>query len=170
VSRLATMSPAAVKALFSQESDATLITLLTITGAGITEPIRLADGYTQRVSETDDEVVYGVPSRGNDFLFLPLQINLPSEDDAAPRSTITIHDVTRHLTPIIRTISTCPDVLIELVLSTTPNVVEASFPGFTMSGITYNANTIAAELNVDGLALEPFPAYCFTPAYFPGLF
>lgn len=171
MSRLASLSPAALRAMFSPDADDTLITLLTITGPGIATPIRLADGYTQRVSETADDEVYGVPSRGSNYLFLPLQITLPTEEQgAAPRCSITIHDVTRVLLPAVRTISSAPNVLLELVLSSAPDVVEASFAGFKMAGISYNADTISAELTVESLAVEPFPAHSFTPAYFPGLF
>lgn len=171
MSRLASLSPAALAAMFSADADSNLIALLTITGAGIDEPVRLADGYTKRVSETADEVIYGVTSRSNDYLFLPFNLTLPTEEsDAAPRCQITIQDVTRQLTPVIRTINNAPSVLIELVLSSSPDIVEASFPGFLMSSISYNANVITAELTVESLAIEPFPAHTFTPSYFPGLF
>lgn len=171
MSRLSTLSPAALKAMFSPDADDTLITLLTITGTGIATPIRLADGYTGRISETADDVVYGVTSRSNNYIFLPLTITLPTEEQAAaPRCNITINDVTRYLIPSIRSISTAPNVLLELVLSSSPDTVEASFPGFKMAGISYNANTITAELTVESLAVEPFPQHTFTPAYFPGLF
>lgn len=173
MSRLASLSPAALRAMFSPDADDTLITLLTISGAGITTPIRIADGYTGRLAglTTDDEVIYGVPSRGNDYIFLPFSITLPTEEQAsAPRCNITINDVTRYLIPTIRTISSSPTVTMELVLSSSPNTVEASFPGFKMAGISYNANTITAELTVESLAAEPFPAHTFTPSYFPGLF
>ena len=103
MSRLSSFSPAALKAMFSPDGDDTLAVLLTITGEGITTPIRLADNYTQRLSSTDDDVVYGIQSRGNNYVFLPFQITLPSEEaDAAPRCQITLNDVTRYLTPTIR--------------------------------------------------------------------
>ena len=171
MSRLSSLSPAALRVMFSPDADDTLITLLTISGDGIAEPIRIADGYTQRISETADEVVYGVRSRSKDYVFLPIEITLPTEEqEAAPRCSITIHDVTRYLTPIIRSINTAPKVGIELVLASAPDVVEVSMPGFLMGGITYNANTVTAELTVENLTSEPFPAHTFTPSYFPGLF
>jgi hypothetical protein len=169
VSRLATLSPAALRAMFSPEADDTLITLVTITSTAGT--IRLADGYTQRISETADEVIYGVPSRGNDYTFLPLEITLPTEEEqAAPRCSITLHDVTRFLTPVIREVTAPPTVTLELVLASAPDVVEASFPDFLMGAITYNRDTVTAELTVESFTNEPFPAYTFTPGYFPGLF
>ena len=171
MSRLSSFSPAALRAMFSPDGDDTLAVLLTITGVGITTPIRLTDNYTERLSATDDDVIYGIRSRGNDYVFLPFQIILPSEEaDSAPRCQITLNDVTRYLTPTIRLATTALNVSIELILTKTPDVLEISFPGFLMSGIKYNANSIIADLNVESLAVEPFPAHTFTPSYFPGLY
>lgn len=171
MSRLDSLSPAALKAMFSPDGDDTLAVLLTITGEGIDTPVRLTDNYTKRISTTNDEVVYGITSRSNDFIFIPFSISLPSEEnDAAPNCKITINDVTRYLIPVIREATTSLNVLIELVLTSTPDNVETSFGGFLMSGISYNANTVTADLNVESLAIEPFPAHTFTPAYFQGLF
>lgn len=193
MSRLATFSPAALRAMFSPDADDTLITLLTITGAGLSAPIRLTDGYTRRyeaassdyasfsqqfkdvIAADVDGLFYGVRSAragsSNDHIFMPFKITLPTEEQgAAPRSTITLHDATRHLMPVIRQMNSAPSVLVELVLSKTPDVVELSFPGFLMGNISYNADTITADLTVESLAIEPFPADTFTPSYFPGLF
>ena len=156
--------------MFARDSGDTLVALLTITGTGIASPIRLADNFTGRVS-TGDDITYGLTSRSNTYLFLPFELSLPSEQsDQAPRAQLTLYDVTRYLTPSIRSISSAPSVLLELVLLSTPNTVEASFPGLLMSSIQYSADVITAELSVKALSVEPFPAHTFTPAYFPGLF
>jgi hypothetical protein len=167
------MSPSALKAVFSPDADDDLIILLTIY-----DPInesqviaRLADGFTKRISEDDSDVIYGVTSNGNDFTFLPMEITLPSEDEAqAPKSSIVMYDVTRYLTPIIRTITSPPKVKMELVLSKTPNVVEVSFSDFYISNFNYNADSVSAELSMIDYEREPFPMHSFTPQYFPGMF
>jgi hypothetical protein len=175
------MSPAALRAVFSPESDADLFFLLTIYDPQNPSQVvaRLSDGFytdpatgaATRIVETADEVVYGVRSRGNDFIFLPMEITLPSEDEAqAPRCSLTLNDVTRYVTPLVRSINGPPKILMELVLSTTPNTVEASFSGFYISSITYNANTVSAELSMIDYEREPFPQHSFSPKYFPGLF
>jgi hypothetical protein len=171
MSRLSNLSPAALRAMFSQDSSDTLAVLITITGAGITTPLRIADNYTQRLITTNDEVIYGIVSRGDNFIFIPFGINLPTEEtEAAPRCQITINDVTRYLVPPIRNASTTLNVKIELVLTSTPDTVEVVFDGFLMSGITYNANTVTADLVVESLVVEPFPQHTFTPSYFAGLY
>lgn len=173
LSRLTTMSPEAIRAVFSPEADSDLYFLLTIYDPSNPNTIvaRLSDGFTQRISETNDDVVYGVVSRGNNFIFLPMEITLPSEDQAqAPRCSLTLHDVTRYLIPIIRTLNGPPSIKLELVLSKTPDVVEASFSEFYLNGITYNADTVTAELSMIDYEREPFPMHSFTPLLFPGMF
>ena len=173
MSRLATMSPAALKSLFAPETDDDLIMLLTIYDPSnpTTVSMRLCDGYTSRISETLDDVIYGTTSRGNNYIFLPIEVSLPSEDDAnAPKCSLVLHDVTQMIVPTIRSLTGPPKVLLELVLASTPDTVEASFYGFYISNISYDANSINAELSMVDYQVEPFPAFSITPAYFPGLF
>lgn len=174
MSRLNTLSPAAIKAMFSTESDDILITLLTLKqtpSAGLTEDIRLCDNYTQRLSETATDITYGTVSNGLEYVFLPLEIILPNDDStSAPRCTITINDVTRELLPTIRTITGAVDAELTLVLYSTPDVVELSYSGLKLTNIGYNSSAITANLTMPSLEVEPFPMHAFTPAYFPGLF
>lgn len=171
MSRLNSLSADVLRAMFSQESDDSLIVLLTISSAEISPTLRLADNYTGRLSETATDVVYGVTSNLNQYVFLPFTLTLPTEEEnSVPRCQIIINDVTRYLTPVIRSITTPPNVQIDLVLKSDPDTVEISFGGFLLSNISYNANQITADLTVESLAVEPFPSHTFTPSYFPGLF
>ena len=177
MSRLSTMSPEAIRAVFSSDMDSDLIFLLTIYDPTTNAvAIRMADNYTQRLTqapyiETATEVYYGVVSRSQQYVFLPIELSLPSEDDAqAPRCSLTIKDVTRYITPLIREISGPPKVTMELVLSKTPDIVEASFVGFYINSFTYTADSVTAELAMIDYDREPFPMHSFTAPYFPGLF
>ena len=173
MSRLTTMSPDAIRAIFSPDADSDLIFLLTIYDPANPDQVivRLADSYTTRISETDDEVIYGVVSYQQSFIFLTLEISLPTEEEAqARRCSITLNDVTRYITPVIRTITGPAKVKMELVLSKSPNVIEASFSGFFISSFTYSAQTVSAELSMIDYEREPFPMHSFSPAYFPGMF
>ena len=167
------MSAEAIKAVFSPESDADLIFLLTVYDPldDTTPILRLADGFTQRISETADEVIYGVVSNSQNFIFLPMEISLPSEEEAqAPRCSLVLQDVTRYATPIIRSIDASPRIKMELVLSKTPDIVEVSFTDFYITNFTYNANQVTADLSMIDMEREPFPVHSFSPKYFPGLF
>jgi hypothetical protein len=171
VSRLDSLSSNALATLFAQESTTPIIVLLTISGTGIATPVRLCDQFLERLSETSEEVVYGLTSNGNDFYYLPFNLSLPTEEFAnAPRCTLTLNDVTRYLIPTIRNISTPPSVQIDIILASDPDTVEITFGGFVMTNIRYNANSITADLVIESLEIEPFPAHSFTPSYFPGLF
>ena len=173
MSRLTSMSPEAIRAVFSPEADSDLIFLLTVYDPvdGVTVVGRVCDGFTKRISETADEVVYGVTSNGNDFVFLPMEISLPTEEEAqAPRCSIIMRDVTKYVIPLVRTIVGPPKVKMELVLSKTPNIVEASFTGFYISNFSYNADSVTADVSMIDYEREPFPMHAFTPAYFPGMF
>lgn len=174
MSRISSMNPDAIRAIFSPESSSDIITLVTFYDPPFTAdggPIRLCDRYLTRISENDTDVMYGVTSRGNSFLFLPLEITLPQEDEAqAPRSTIVIRDVTRYVTPIIRSLTNPPKVKLELVMSSTPDSVEVSFDGFYVVNFTYNRDQVTAELEMINYDREPFPTHSFSPKYFPGLF
>lgn len=175
MSRLNTLSASAVKAMFSSETDEALIMLLTIYSPTPGDlPIRLSDNYTGRLSSktTDDEIIYGVTSRSNEYVFLPMEISLPGEQDTGiGQCTLTLKYAGPDAVEIIRTRLTSPTkVLLELVLSGSPDTVEASFPGFYITSASYNADQITFELNMVSLSREPFPCFNFTPSYFPGLF
>jgi hypothetical protein len=189
MSRISSLSNAAIKAMFSSETEETLIMLLTIYDPEDNTPvIRLCDNYNKRLSiTTDTEVYYGVTSNGNDFMFLPMNITLPSDQEAgADKCSITLNYVTPEAIQLIRTQLTAPTkILIELVMTKTPIIndsegqtaespnldnIEASFPSFYITSATYNAESISFELNMISYNREPFPAYNFVPSYFPGLF
>jgi hypothetical protein len=180
MSRLSNLSPAAIKAMFSSETDEQLIMLLTIydpngstNPEAATTPIRLSDNYTQRLSSTtDDEVIYGVISRTNDYVFLPMTLNLPNEHDSGLGDcSISLNFVTPEMITIIRThLKSRTKVLIELVISSSPNYVEASLQDYYITSATYNAESVNLNLSMVSYNTEPFPSFSFTPSYFPGLF
>lgn len=176
MSRISTLSASAIKAMFSSESEEALIMLLTIYSPADETQVafRFADGYTKRLTSltTDTEVVYGVTSNSQDYVFLPMQIGLPTEQDTGVGTcNITLQYVTSEAIELIRTQMTKPTkVSISLVLSGTPNVIEAVFPGFYITSVNYNADAITFDLTMINLAREPFPCYSFIPSYFPGLF
>lgn len=205
MSRLNTLSPAALKAMFAQDADDSLIVLLVLTGNGILQPIRIADSYTHKfeyltassmtittlatgaqasytylasdavvqeaINADQYNAIYGVVSNSVPYVFIPFEMNLPSEEQSAlPRASITIHDVTRMLLPVVRNITQAANTAISLVLTSTPSVVEIEYDGFLLGSISYQDDTISGELTVESMASEPFPVDSFTPSQFPGLF
>ena len=97
-------------------------------------------------------------------------VSTTEEEAQAPRCAIVMRDVTKYIIPIVRTIVGPPKVKMELVLSKTPDTVEATFTGFYISSFSYNADSVTADLSMVDYEREPFPMHSFTPAYFPGMF
>ena len=62
-----------------------------------------------------------------------------------------------------------PDVTIELVRQDAPNTIEWSWPPMKMINVKWNAATVAADLEFENLAREPYPFLTFSPAEFPGV-
>ena len=158
---------------YAQETGRVLIALMTITHEDLAEPIRISSDPTQRIEEytTDADVVYGTVSRGNTFLFLPVRIKLPDETEAGPGDiTLEIDNIHRQYVETIRSISSPPTVTTELIMDNTLDTVEAQWPEFLLTDITYDAMTITGTLRLETLEREPFPCGQFTPSGFPGIF
>jgi hypothetical protein len=177
MSRLSTLSATAIRAMFSSETEQAVAMLLTIYSIdGTTVVARLADNFNKRISETDADIVYGIRSRSNDYVFLPMEISLPSESqDGNSNCSIKFNFVTTEAIQIIREQLTGPvKILLELVLtdgtSADVNSVEATFSGFYITSASYSAESISLNLGMINYNTEPFPAYNFTPKNFPGLF
>lgn len=165
------LSNSFLRGAFASETGICPIILLTITHPGLSAPIRVSSDPTQRISETASDVIYGTRSRENDFIFFPFSLTLPTEEDDGPQNMrITLDNVTREYISILRTISGPPSVLTEIVLSESPDLVEASWPEFLLTEVKYDALTIEGTLALETLTREPFPALSFTPNAFPALF
>ena len=147
------------EAVASQETGEVFLLLLTINHNTLSEPIRL-------VSDTKDVV-----SRGNTYIAYPMGIILPDDTDSGgPQVSIVIDNVDRSIIQTVRTLTTPPSVSIEVVLASTPDVVEAAFYNFIFRNITANALTVSGTLSIDNFSGEPFPGDTLTPGKFPGLF
>lgn len=138
---------------------------------------RLTDSWSERLSYTNsEEVVYGIKSpkanRMREFIFLPIEVQLPTEADTGEASCrLVLNYITPELIELIRLSLNSPaNVKIELILTSSPGTIEAEFSNFFISNVTYSATQITLELSMVPYSREPFPAYNFTPLYFPGLF
>jgi hypothetical protein len=175
MSRLNTLSPNALQAMFGTETNQELALLVTVY-----DPIdptqvilRISDSYTQRISglTNDDDIIYGMVSRGYTYIFLPMKIILPNEaESSASTCSITMYDVTRYLIPVIRQLNGKPKIKLELVLTGSPDTVEVSFSNLYITNFNYSVDQVTADLSMINYEIEPFPQYSFTPVHFPGLF
>lgn len=157
------------RAMNSQETGEVVVALLTIAHPSFVDVLRLSSDPTVRLGGT--KLRYGTISRGNTYLFCPMGISMPDDiAERAPTARLMVENVSRELTTLIRQISSPGTATIEIILASSPNVVEIAYPEFDIRGALYNANTMTLEMSIDALTEEPFPGGTFNPSAFPGLF
>lgn len=152
--------------VFAQSTDKVFVTLLTLSHPDLTNPIRVCDDPAVEVSAG----VRGTVSRGEDFVFLPFELVPPGQSgDSLPTGRLKVDNVSREIIQAVRTITSPADVLIEVVMSDAPDVVEAVISGFQLRNIKGDSLTVEGELSTVRFDMEPFPCGSFTPSQFPGM-
>lgn len=153
-----TLSSAAVASIHAQETGEVWLVLLTITHADLATPIRV-------VNNNED-----ITSRGNIYQAFPFEVAFPNQDpESPPKAQLRFDNVERTAVNTIRSISSPPSVTLEVVLASSPNTVEVSFPNLTLRNVRYDALIIEGDLLFEQLYSEPI-TYQMTPNRFPGLF
>lgn len=159
------------RSAFAQTTSNYPIILLTIDHDSFERPIRISSDPLYRLELTDTDIIYGLVSRDYPYYHYPFQINLPSDmDGAAPTSNITIDNISRELTEMIRGLDGIPVFKIEVVLNISPDVVEVQFADFELHQVTSDAHSITGDLVLDTYTREPYPAMIMDPSRTPGLF
>jgi hypothetical protein len=110
-------------------------------------------------------------SRGQLFSATFFEITMPTDNgETLPTVELKIANVDGLLIQTIRGFANPPQMKLELVLSTTPDIVERSVDWLVLKSVDYNALTISGRLTVESVLSQRFPAYDFCPPYYPGLF
>ncbi len=130
------------------------------------------------IKDSDGTVLYrfvnnteNITSRGNVYTRFAFRPQIPAEvDGQMPKIEIVIDNVGQELTASIESMSRPPIILLEVVLSDTPDVVERGPFRFKLRSVSYNQLTIRSELTYEELTAEPYPYRRFTPTDFPGLY
>lgn len=157
------------EAINAAESGVVPIILLTITHDDLDAPIRLSTDPTELLTTTPR--VYGTTSRGNEYLFVPMQIALPDEKEGSPpRSAMQISNVNREVVALIRSITTPPQCKMELVLDTDLDAVEVESPELNIVDSNTVAGVLTLDLSLNSMQAEQYPVDSFDPSGFPGLF
>jgi len=146
-------------AVFRSQTDEVFIVLLTIDHENLAEPIRVTSDAVNTISN------------GDTFIPYPFAVQLPSEqNDSVPIAKLSIDNVHRLIGQTIREIDTPPEVTVQIVLHSDPDLVEAEWTGLIIEKVSYNALTVEADIVGPDILNEPFPGDKFTPDKFPGLF
>lgn len=155
------VSSTALRAMLAQETDEVFLVCLTIDHSSFDDPILVVN---------DMQPLVRAAGTFEPFAF---DITLPSEtEDQVPQVQLTIDNVDRLIVEKIRLISAeRPHVRMEVVLASSPDVVEAGPFDFAILSATYNANVVTAVMGFeDDLLNTAFPGDLYTPSNSPGLF
>ncbi len=107
---------------------------------------------------------------GEPFIHFPFRVTLPDDTEEAVRATLEIDNVDRQIVQAVRSISSPPTVTLEVVLASTPDVVEAGPFVFELQGARYDAAVVRGELAFEPILDLAVPGDVMSPGLFPGLF
>jgi len=153
------LSLTARQALYADATDEVFLILLTLSHDDLEAPIRVTSDAVETVS------------RGDTFVPFPFDLQLPDDQEGkAPKAKLVIDNVDRSIVRAIRSLSTAPTALIEIVRAAAPDTVEATFEDFRLINVTYDAKRVEGVLSIEDFVAEPYPAATFSPGFFPGMF
>jgi len=159
-----TMSSAAVAASLAQETGEAWITLLSIAHPDLATMPEI--GGTIRFAHHPVDIV----SRGATYRAAYFEVSLPDDAEEVPRVTLRVENVDRLIADALRAIASAPTVTLEVVLGSTPDVIEAGPYELTLRRVDVDAVFVEGELVYDDMLNEPYPGDSFTPDKYPGLF
>lgn len=112
-----------------------------------------ADGEdTLRIVNNNEQIV----SRGKTYLPYAFTLTLPADTgEGSPTLTMTIDNVDRVLTEIVRELLDPPEVKLELVFSDTPDVVEKTIDFLRLVSAEYDAQSINFTLESFNILMLP---------------
>lgn len=157
------------EAMAAEATGAVPICLLTFTHPDLDTPLRASSDPTTRISI--DPLVYGTVSRSLTFLWVPMSPTMPGDDDKSPpQISIVLDALDRSIFAVIRASTTPAVAKLEIVLDTSPDIVEMALDNFKIVTAPYDESQITLALSQESFWGEPWPAGHMTPLYFPGLF
>jgi hypothetical protein len=152
-----------------------LVTLIYKSGGSSTELYFCTDNADE--FEIEGRKARGVVSRGRRYLYCPMQITLPTDNEGG-NAQISIDNASRHATQAVREAQAedgMPQIKFEIVLLSTDiaesrDIIAADFPPLNIISVKTDPFTITAEIAANSLEGESFPGRIYSPSYFPGIF
>lgn len=151
-------SSAAVAAANAQFTDKVWLMLLQISHATLPTPIRV-------VNNTEDIV-----SGGNTYLKAAFDMPMPDDTEDSPSVQIVIDNVDRAIVDSARSISSPATVTLSVVLSDTPDVIEAGPFNMQLVRVSYDKLKVTGTLIYEDILNDQFPSQTFNPARYPGIY
>ena len=155
------VSARAMRAMMAQETDEVFLFCITITHSSFAAPYYLVNDQVQLVRAAAT------------FVPCAFSISLPNEqEDQLPQLQWSIDNIDRSILQSIRAIpSGKPTVKMEVVLASTPDVVEAGPFVFSGLSVDYDSGTINGTIGFeDDVLNNAYPGDSYTPTNSPGLF
>lgn len=154
-----TVSPTALQAMLARETAEVFLVCLRLTHASF-GTIRVVNN-TQQIVRADGT-----------YLPFPFSIVLPNDsEDRVPEVTVQFDNIDGMITDAIRTVSGRPAVSFDVVLASSPNVVEAGPFNFMLMNAQYDDKIVTCTLGFEEDILnQAVPRGSYNPANSPGLF
>lgn len=152
------VSLTALQGMFAQQTSEIFLTCIKLTSGIIIRHF---------VNDTQDLL------RGSiTYVGYPFQINLPSDvGDEQPQVQLILDNIDQELIRIVRGLTIAPTATLDVVLRSTPTVVEAGPYTFKVKSVQYDVNTITFQLGYEVELLDlPANKWRITPQTVPGTF
>ncbi|WFE92310.1 hypothetical protein K1718_13375 [Roseibium porphyridii] len=151
------------------------ILLIRIDHESLSKPVRLSTDPTERLSV--EPLIYGTRSiwfganlKTDPYLFALVKAEFPSDlEDAPATARIILENVSNDIAAQLRAITNFASVAIAVVLSSSPNVVEAEFRNLKLVKADGDANEFSLNLSRLPIEEESFPTDRMTKQRAPGL-
>lgn len=132
------LSLAAMQALLAQQTGEQFCTCITIRHDDLEEPLRYVADHVALVRDAGT------------FIPLPFEIALPADqEDQIPTAQLVIDNIGRQLTATLRSIAIPPTVTLEVVLRSSPNIVEVGPIDFRLNVAEYDAIAVTGTLGFE---------------------
>jgi len=154
-------------------SDEIHVALFEIEHADLPEPILLSTDNADRISL--EPLVYGTRSTwrstaSRDFLWIIASTVLPSDlDDAPAAATIILENLDRRMAEVVRSFTTPATFHMAVVLSSSPDLVEAEYTELLLTSAEITAGEITLSISREEIESEYVPGGRMTARTFPGL-
>lgn len=153
-----TLSLPALQAILAAETDEVFLTCITVAHDDLAAPLRFVDDRAE------------VVRTAGTFLPFPFTITLPTDaEDELPQVRLAVDNVERELVVAVRTLTSAPTVLVEIVTATDPDTVELACD-FTVLEVETDATEMVFTLGYEDVLNQAFPALTFSPSTAAGLF
>ena len=147
-------TPAAIEGAYSEKTGATFLALLTLRHPQFSASHRFVNDRVNIVSQ------------GDTYLALPFQVIRPAENDRDPEARIRVANVDSRLGSESLRIFGPVEVDMQVVLASSPGLIERAWTDFEMIRVTFNAQFLEGTLTQRQYSQRPWPPRRMTPSGF----